>query len=177
MNSNEIAYLILRILSLYIIITNLDFPMLYLYPFIFNSGHSSYDPINIVSMIIGLCPLLFGLYLWISAKKLIPLFVLEKTLVQMPQNHQSLNILKLATMIMGLFLMVTYLPLLFADSVLYFQMAESDAYLNGGHINPAYLQNIMIHSVSLVIGFSLIVGNNFYIKALHYARHMWLDKK
>ena len=177
MNSQEVAYLTLRIFSLFIIVTNLQNPMLHLYPYFFGSFESATFSLDGITLIIGMTPLFMGIYLWLSSKKLVSLFMLSSSKKDLELSGQSLDTFKLAIVILGLYLMAVSLPNIFYTLNFFLETYDSSVYQIDQSTYNHFYAKLAQHSISFIIGFSMFVGSNFYIKAFHYGRTMWLNKE
>ncbi len=160
MNSRETAYLILRIFALYIIIINLYTPLSFLPIFATNTSQFSnpISPLSYIFIFISLAPFALGVYLWISAKKLCSLFILEPDTSLINESNYSLNILKLAIILLGIYLIATSIPAIMQAIVTFSSTAEEirnqPAYADG------FQKGLTFRGFSLVMGLAMVLWNN-----------------
>jgi len=177
MNSRETAFLILRIFALYIIAINFQSSMYNVSVIMANSSHSSSPApfFSYMPLLAMIFPLAFGAYLWISAKKLCSLFVFKPDISLINENDYSLNILKIAIVIIGIYLMATSLPHVL-QTITAFLLVPEDV----RNLQPNYAimfkQNLVLYSSLVAIGFLMVLGNKVLVCWIEKARAFGLKK-
>jgi len=177
MNSRETAFLILRIFALYIIVINFQSSMYSASVIVANFSMSSPPApfFSYMPLLASLLPLAFAAYLWVSAKKLCSLFILEPSTSLINENDYSLNILKIAMVIIGIYLMVTSIPHILQTVTSFLLLPEDVRSLQPSYTN-ILKQNLVLYGIQIAIGLFMIVGNKFLVRWINKARTFGIEK-
>ena len=124
MTSKEIVFLTLRIFGLYIIVTNLNFFINQLSSLWQYQAQDNQLVAVLVAHFINFIPFMVGIYLWLSAERVSKYFLLKDSSSDSAVISTSIDIYRTAIIIMGIYLIVTSIPWLLSNTILYLIVAR-----------------------------------------------------
>ncbi len=181
MNNYSNIYLALRVFALFIVIISYDAPLQFFLMYLESFNDLQDTKIfssELNTTVLASIPLIIGVFIWVRAEKLAPLFTTRNSSASNSSNEYPLATLRVACIIAGLYLIINNLPFLASNYFIYSGLAYELGFIN--NVEPSQLSSlshaILTQAIAILFGTLLILGSNILSRWLNKIKTFGLEK-